>query len=68
MVRRGRRRREGNGGSSRSTVKRKGNGEVEPELGVDAGRRRRSGAPFIGPRREQSSQDAKGNSGRWWVY
>jgi hypothetical protein len=36
------------------TVKQRENGEVEPELGVDAGRRQCSRAPFIGPRREWS--------------
>jgi hypothetical protein len=55
------------GGGSHSMVKRRGNGEVEPELGVDAGRRRHSRAPFIGPRRERSGRDAKGNGGRRWV-
>jgi hypothetical protein len=47
-----------------STAKRRGNGEVEPELGVDARQRRCSREPFIGPRREQSGQDAKGNGGK----
>jgi hypothetical protein len=40
---------------------------VEPELEVDAGQRQRSGEPFIGPRRERSGRDAKGNGGRRWV-
>jgi hypothetical protein len=54
-------------GGSRSTAKRRGNGEVEPELGVDAGQRWCSRAPFIGPQRERSDRDAKGNGGRRWV-
>jgi hypothetical protein len=40
---------------------------VEPKLGVDAGQRWCSEAPFIGPRRERSGRDAKGNGGRQWV-
>jgi hypothetical protein len=44
-----------------STAKRRGNGEVEPKLGVKAGPRRYSRAPFVGPRRERSGRDAKGN-------
>jgi hypothetical protein len=48
------------GGGSHSMVKRPGNGEVEPELGVDAGRRQHSGVPFIGPRRRP------GCEGEWW--
>jgi hypothetical protein len=46
-----------------STAKRRGNGEVEPELGVEERRRQCSRAPFIGPQRERSGQDAKGNGG-----
>jgi hypothetical protein len=55
------------GGGSHSMIKRRGNGKVEPELGVDAGQRWCSGAPFIGRRRERSGRDAKGNGGRQWV-
>jgi hypothetical protein len=55
------------GGGSHSTTKRRGNGKVEPELGVDVGQRWCSRAPFIGPRRERSGRDVKGNGGRQWV-
>jgi hypothetical protein len=44
-----------------STAKRRGNGEVEPKLGVEVGPRQYSRAPFIGLRKEWSGQDVKGN-------
>jgi hypothetical protein len=44
-------------------AKRRGNREVEPEFAVDAGQRRCSRVPFIGPWRERSSRDANGNGG-----
>jgi hypothetical protein len=54
-------------GGSHSTTKPRGNGKVEPKLGVDAGQRWCSRAPFIGPWRERRGRDEKGNGGRQWV-